>query len=417
MVRPGVIDSTQFVLPQSEGFENYLRYMNRSEAVRTENYSDYNVAFDDLKARDFETYNHYMSNPEKTSALFTANYDALTPEQMEGVMSQFRQAQQNRSLMWQHVVSFDNAWLEKHGRYDAQTHDLDEAVVMRATRSAMTELIHNEHMEGAVWTAAIHYNTDNIHVHIAMVEPHPTREKYYPLDKDGNRIIDPQTGEALWEYRGKIAPKHLERIKSQVASQIAHQSEMLCHIDQLSRQHIGQREKLYQGIRCDRRLRQKYDAIYRKLPPQSHLWKYNNNALAEVRPLLDDFIETYIETYHAERFEALHEALDQAMAFYRETYGESRYQDFKENKLRDLRASLGNGLLKDMQAYKRFTSASPALRQNDKGQRPYFKEHFRPHARSLRHLNAAFEKSYEELQNEWEYERLKESMAYDGEEM
>lgn len=29
----------------------------------------------------------------------------------------------------------------------------------------------------AVWSGAIHYNTDNIHIHIATVEPYPTRER------------------------------------------------------------------------------------------------------------------------------------------------------------------------------------------------------------------------------------------------
>ena len=417
MASPGVIDSTKFVTPHSSGFENYLNYMNRSEAVRTKAYSEYNAAFDDLKHKDFETYNYYMSNPEKTSALFNSKYDFLTPEQMEGVMDQFRQAQRNQSLMWQHVISFDNSWLEKHGHYNPVTHDLDEATVMRATRNAMTELIHNEKMEGAVWTASIHYNTDNIHVHIAMVEPHPTREKYYPVDKQGQRIKDPKTGEEVWEYRGKLHPQNLSRIKSQVASAIADQSEMLTTIDQLSRQYIGQREQLYQGIRGDRILQKKYDEIYRCLPSQSHLWKYNNNALSEVRPMIDAFIETYIETYHSERFGELKDVLDKAVAFYKETYGESHYQDFKTNKLKDLYSSLGNGLLKDMQDYRRSALSQSQLLQKYTFQEKYFKGIFRRPGRMFRHLNAAFEKSYEQLKNERAYVRLRESIENDFEEM
>jgi len=415
LASPGVIDSTKFVTPQSNGFKSYLKYMNRSEAVRAEKYSDYNVALDDLKEKDFETYNYYMSNPEKTSALFNSKYDYLTPEQMEGVMEQFSQAQRNQSLMWQHVISFDNPWLEKHGHYNPLTHDLDETTVMRATRNAMTELIHNEKMNGAVWTAAIHYNTDNIHVHIAMVEPHPTRDKYYPIGKDGERLKDPKTGKDIWEYRGKIAPKHLERIKSQVASAIADQSEMLSKIDLLSRKQIGQRDKLYRGIRGDRTLQRKYDEIYRHLPAQSHLWKYNNNALSEVRPMIDDFIDYYIETYHAERFGELNNELDKAVSFYKETYGESRYDDFKDNKLNDLRASLGNGLLKDMQEYKRSVLQQAKLLQKYDPQGKYFKGNSRGRGGSLRHLNDAFEKSYEQIKNERAYERLKDSIEYDFE--
>lgn len=35
----------------------------------------------------------------------------------------------------------------------------------------------NEHLEHAIWSGAIHYNTDNIHIHIAIVEEYPKREK------------------------------------------------------------------------------------------------------------------------------------------------------------------------------------------------------------------------------------------------
>lgn len=33
----------------------------------------------------------------------------------------------------------------------------------------------NEGLENAVWSGAIHYNTDNLHVHVAVVEPVPQR--------------------------------------------------------------------------------------------------------------------------------------------------------------------------------------------------------------------------------------------------
>lgn len=409
MSSPGVIDSTKFVTPKSQGFQTYLDYMNRDEAVRTAAYQWYNAAFDDLKKKDFEKYNYYMSNPEKTSALFSSSYDHLTPEQMETMVELFNEAQANQSLMWQHVISFDNPWLEKHGHYDPITHQLDEETVMRATRSAMTELIHNERMDGAVWTAAIHFNTDNIHVHIAMVEPHPTREKYYPLDKKGNKMYNRKTGEVLWEYRGKLKQKNLERIKSQVASAIADQSGMLSMIDELSRQKIGPRDLLYQSIRNDRDLQKSYDEILKRLPANRSLWKYNNNALSDVRPMIDEFTQTYINRYHAKEFESLNQSLDRAVLFYKETYGESRYTDFKENKLKDLRSSLGNGLLKDMNEYRKSQLTQSKLAQKY----PNYKFNGHGAGRSLNHLNDAFEKSYNEQKNIRDYERIKEEIEYE----
>ncbi|MQW24022.1 MULTISPECIES: relaxase MobL [unclassified Lactococcus] len=171
MASPGVVLSSKFVTSSSQGFASYLKYMKRSEAVRTNAYSEYNFAFDDIKARDFDQYNQYMSNPEKTSALFNENSNQLKLSELAGVVEQFQIAEKNHSLMWQHVISFDNAWLEKFGQYNQETHELNSEVVMKATRAAMTELMNREGMEGAVWTGAIHYNTDNIHVHVVLSYP------------------------------------------------------------------------------------------------------------------------------------------------------------------------------------------------------------------------------------------------------
>lgn len=37
-----------------------------------------------------------------------------------------------------------------------------------------------------IWTAFLHYNTDNFHVHIATVESHPTRDVMNVFDKETN---------------------------------------------------------------------------------------------------------------------------------------------------------------------------------------------------------------------------------------
>lgn len=52
--------------------------------------------------------------------------------------------------MWQHVISFDNAWLEKYENYNQETHELYAEAVMKATRSAMTELMYREGIDNAM---------------------------------------------------------------------------------------------------------------------------------------------------------------------------------------------------------------------------------------------------------------------------
>ena len=65
---PGSFQNMPLFPPTSLKFSGYIAYMSRSEAVRTESYASHNFAFDDM---DFDGYNNYMSNPEKSSGLFS----------------------------------------------------------------------------------------------------------------------------------------------------------------------------------------------------------------------------------------------------------------------------------------------------------------------------------------------------------
>ena len=58
----------------------------------------------------------------------------------------------------------------------------------------MKTLLEKEQLRLASWTAAIHYNTNNIHVHIAIVDPEGEREKV----KDGKYAGEPK---GTWNIR------------------------------------------------------------------------------------------------------------------------------------------------------------------------------------------------------------------------
>src|SRR5699024_440414 len=117
--------------------------------------------------------------------LFTNEDDFLTEDKKKEMKKYFQLAQKNKSPMWQDVISFDNDWLEKQGLYHSETNEVDEMKLKNVVRESMTALLKSEYMnDTAKWTASIHYNTDNIHVHIATVEPIPTREKIKYYDKE-----------------------------------------------------------------------------------------------------------------------------------------------------------------------------------------------------------------------------------------
>lgn len=118
-----------------------------------------------------------MGNPNKSTGLFTRDKDNLMFEEKRELKAVFETAQRNESLMWQTVISFDNQWLENNGLYDQKNSILDEQKLKEVARLAINRMLKNEGLDHAVWSAAIHYNTDNIHIHVATVEPFPIREK------------------------------------------------------------------------------------------------------------------------------------------------------------------------------------------------------------------------------------------------
>lgn len=340
MVQAAIVTKWQFVMSGSKKFQSYIDYVDRDEATRNNAFSRYNVL-------NTDGYNYYMEDPEKSSGLFTANKDSLTKDERQKVKELFRKAQKNDSLMWQDVVSFDTNWLVETGLYDAEQDVLNEAKIMKAIRIAMKEQLNAEGLKNSgIWTAAIHYNEKHhIHVHIAIVEPEPTRPYHTYHRKDGS------TYEARKGFREK---KNVERFKSQVMSQLLDRDEPLARISSLIRSQLVQHKGSMNQL-PDARLHLLYQKIYTQLPPDRRQWKYNMNALDLVRPLIDQFTTEYLATYQKEGYHELKEQLNENVNFYQRLYGEGtkefqRANDFKTNKLAELYANLGNGLLKEMSA-------------------------------------------------------------------
>nr|WP_245569568.1 MobP2 family relaxase [Enterococcus pallens] len=328
----------KFVMSNNQKFQKYINYIDRDEATRTKEFHQYNIL-------ESDGYNQYMEDPEKSSGLFTANKDHLTIKERQAVKNLFRKAQSNDSLMWQDVVSFDTDWLTEVGLYDPKNDRLNEPKIMNAIRVAMNEQLNAEKLKNsAVWTAAIHYNElHHIHVHIAIVEPEPTREYGTFTRKDGT------TYKARKGFRSK---KNVDRFRSQVMSQLLDRDQPLAQISSMIRTQLGKHKGSMRQL-PDSELTYLYDKIYRSLPPDRSKWKYNMNAINSIRPDIDRFITTYLNTYEKSEFTELQRLLDENSAFYMNLYGEGtkeyqRANDFKINKNAELYSLLGNSLLKEM---------------------------------------------------------------------
>ena len=99
----GIVVVTEFCTPDSNKFQDYISYIDRDEAIRRENMDKYSL---------FGRYIDYVGNPQKASGLFTKEKEELSVEQKKALKELFKTAQENGSLMWQTVISFDNAWLK-----------------------------------------------------------------------------------------------------------------------------------------------------------------------------------------------------------------------------------------------------------------------------------------------------------------
>lgn len=336
---PGIVTVMKFVPAPDKKFSGYVNYMDRPDAMRGDHFKDWNV-------NRFDGYNHYMNNPEKSKGLFTAGKDSLTQEERPELKRQFALAQKNGSLMWQTVVSFDNRFLADHGLYNLQSKQLDQEKIQQTIRNGMSGLLINEGLANtAVWSASIHLNTDNIHVHIAFVEPEPTRQSIMIHDSEG------QAKEAA---NGMIKRSTISTFKSSIANELINRDQSLARLSSLIRNELPQHDYDW-GKLPNFDLLRLYQQIYKALPDDKRKWKYNMNALQEVRPLLDAFSSKFMQRYHGSKLQEFDQALKAETDFREALYGSGqegkeagRAKDYEHGKYDELYARMGNSILSEM---------------------------------------------------------------------
>jgi len=322
MNSPGVVHKAKFVSRNGKEFHNYIDYIDRDEATR-------NYVFN-----DFSLFNDYMGNPEKSGSLFTADKDLLNNKEKKVLKEKFKLAQKHGSLMWQDVFSFDNDWLVEQGYYDEKTNVLDEERLRAAIRRTMNNQIERDNMNSAIWSASFHYNTDNIHIHVATVELTNKPKE-----------------------RGKRTQSSIDRMKSDFINELRDRQKEYQKINEIIRENIiNSREKFLSSD--DKILREKTIELLKKLPTNRRYWYYDYNKINHVKPLLNSISKYYIQNYHREDYKELMKRLTIEEIEFKRVYGEGqegknkdRYKDYKKNKLNDLYKRLGNSILKELREH------------------------------------------------------------------
>lgn len=361
----GIILTSAFVMPGSNTYQAYLDYMERNEATRNEQFNRFNAFstqnfMDSISAIDgggevmFSTYNDYMSNPEKTSALFTKNYDQTPENEVHRMKKYFSEAQENRSPLWQLVFSFRNEWLIEKGYLDEKTNHLKAQYIYQATRKAVAELEKKEGLKGE-WTAAIHYNTDNLHVHVGYVEKEPTREWI-------NYIHPTEPHKSGWQYKGKFAQKNITATKRAFVNELMQNKEQLLslqtYLDYQKRLAESCQEQFTQG-----QYEQRFVQLMEKLPRNQYFWKYGFAERHHFKPELDRLIDLFLETDGKELMDKILPRLKQISDDYEEVYGNPRnkptYYDQQLYGKNSLYSRIGNLILSEAKKHPELFRKTP----------------------------------------------------------
>src|SRR5699024_986827 len=205
-----------------------------------------------------------MDDDEKHGELFTETKDLVSNEGKKELKSKFQLAQAKGSCMWQDVISFDNDWLERQGLYHSATHEVDEEKLRDIVRGVMNTMKKSEKMDNALWSASVHYNTDNIHIHVATVEVNPTRD------------------------RGKRKQGTLDKMKSRVVNQILDRSNEYNKIDDLIRGTVHFKDEKGISFAVDERTSELFKEAMELLPRDMSQWRYGYHSIDKARPVIDE---------------------------------------------------------------------------------------------------------------------------------
>lgn len=317
---PKIVTMSEFEQSKNKTkFSNYVDYVDRDEAKKNEH-----------KEFQYDVYTHYMFDEQKSNSMFNDNSNYMSEDEIKYTKSKFNEAQKNNGIMWKDVISFDNESLKEAGIFDPECKYLDEQKMRQATRKAMQKFEKKEGLENnLVWSSSIHYNTDNIHVHVAAVEKDVTRE------------------------RGKRKYSTIKEMKSSFANELFDMSGERTKINNFIRDRIVKGIKEQNEPDYDKQMKLQLKKIHEEIKdiPKKE-WQYNNNIMKQARPEIDKFTLMYIKNNHGEEFDEFKQDLKKQSKLYKETYGDkSDYKKYEETKMNDLYSRAGNTVLKQIKSF------------------------------------------------------------------
>lgn len=350
-MKPAVILKTDFVVSTDKNYSNYVNYIDRDGAKNRDKESQYYKSEED----DFEKYLDYMNRDyakhtnrkDRGEGLFTEDKYVLSKNERKEIKKKFQESQKKGTVLWRDVYSFDNEWLKKNGFLNDGL--LDEISIKDATRKSMSECFKREGIQKTgYWVGEIHYNTDNIHVHVASTETTNTRPMMENIIKKKNSEGEYEEMIVI-EPRGKRKPSTEDSMKSSFINHLADRDNTLQRLSTL-------RYELHHSMRIDEKndkQNKRLEKIKEQLPKDRRHWAYNHYSMKNLKQPINEYTHQYMDMYHKKEFDEYKQLLKKDSEMNKALYGvgdknKNRYQDTYENKMDDLNSKMGNALLKTL---------------------------------------------------------------------
>ncbi|MFT3950671.1 MAG: relaxase MobL [Oscillospiraceae bacterium] len=314
---PAVVFSMEFAQTWKIGGYDFYSYLQRPEAFVSKNHTQ------DAEYKDFM---NYMSNSEKSDGIFDMTHDRITYEQVEDYRDLERFSQSQGCPKYIGVMSFDNDFLLEHGiltEHGLNTHRLKELA-----RTGITEMIHESRKlddDNVYWTAAIHTNTDNVHIHYQLCE-YEKRER----------------------ARDMLEVRAFDKMKSKVVNQIIG-SDRVKELTKLQREVLlpQLRESASAG-----NAREQITELALRLPERNS-WQYNHGSMRGCRKAVDSCVNSIIATDPAlkEQFDGYMQKVEEQTEYLMGLYGSGNrrmYLKYKSNRIHDFYERAGNTLLREI---------------------------------------------------------------------
>ena len=317
--RPAVIFSLGFCFDWYIGKGDFYSYMKRPEAF------DKNIHAMDAEYNSTSDFFDYMENSEKSDGIFDSNSDLVSEEQIDKYRALEMKARDDGAPKYFGVISFDNDFLKEQGAMTGRSLDIKR--IKEIARKSMAQMIQTSNKldaDNVFWTAAIHTNTDNVHVHFSICEKECRHRKKDMLEV---RAFDALKSSVVNSFVGSENTIELTKMQRQVLLPLFERSSDAC--------------------------REQLAALRRILPKNKNLWQYNRKDIEPLREQINVCVESIVKNTSSlqDTYNEYLEMLDAQTERLKSYYGDGNrhlYLNYKKNRLIDLQARLGNSLLNQL---------------------------------------------------------------------